>query len=58
VELAGLEPATSWVRLTREPFRLFAIVRHSAQQSRASRIISAVGSRDPSRLFDQNLTAG
>jgi hypothetical protein len=57
VELAGLEPATSWVRFGRNPSPPFAMLRHLRQPGRSRRRAFATGCHLSSRLLDQNLTS-
>ena len=57
VELAGLEPATSWVRSSREASPSLAVGRHAPQQRpSADRSVVSVFHLS-SQLLDQNLTA-
>jgi hypothetical protein len=56
VELAGLEPATSWVRFTREASSPFATARRLCQPSGFAAAQHAVLRHASSWLLDQNLT--
>jgi hypothetical protein len=56
MELAGLEPATSWVRLRRKPLSCFAILRRLAQSRRSRAAGFATGCHPSPWLLDQNLT--
>jgi hypothetical protein len=58
MELAGLEPATSWVRFTREASPSFASVRGVCQPCGLSAPATATVSDASSPLLDQNLTIG
>src|SRR5436190_13418306 len=56
VELAGLEPATSWVRFTRGASPPFAIVHRLSQPSGFRRNALTAVRRASPPLLDQNLT--
>jgi hypothetical protein len=56
VELAGLKPATSWVRFTREASPPFADVRRLSQLPKSAACSFATVRDASSSLLDQNLT--
>jgi len=56
MELAGLEPATSWVRFGRRSSPSLAMVGHLRQSGRFKPGGFADGSHVSSLLLDQNLT--
>src|SRR5437588_1320727 len=56
MELAGLEPATSWVRLQRKPLPCSARLRGLAQPRRSQTTGVAIGCHPSPWLLDQNLT--
>jgi hypothetical protein len=58
MELAGLEPATSWARFTREPSPPVAIARRLCQPSGSAPRRIATFRVPSSSLLDQNLTSG
>jgi hypothetical protein len=58
MELAGLEPATSWVRFTRGPSPPVAIARRLCQPSGSAPRRIATFRVPSSSLLDQNLTSG
>jgi hypothetical protein len=58
VELAGLEPATSWVRFAPDRSREFAIVRRWLNHALCGPTIFAVGREGLSPKIDQRLTTG
>jgi hypothetical protein len=56
MELAGLEPATSWVRFGRGSSRRVAMVRQLRQLGRLPRDAFAARYQVSLRLLDQDLT--
>src|SRR5437867_2488631 len=56
MELAGLEPATSWVRFRRKPLRPVAMHRDGRDRAVSPRRAFATVCRSSPRLLDQNLT--